>query len=190
MGASRGKNFFISPINHQNPAGRVSGSMKRLNTARNWLRNVCAMVFYIHSKTACRGFKSFCPCQRKPEKQLLLRLPSVGKNSLNCGTRSVRRGAGALWAPFSADRAGRRDKSLLLQICSIFRFCFALLLTFPSGTSSKEHQKNWRIRPSFPWKNSPLGGGGAGNSRRVRLPLVFPLLAYIWDKRALNSGDI
>ncbi len=62
------------------------------------------------------------------------------KMALNCGTRSVRRGAGRQWRPFSADRAGRRDKSLLLQNRSTFRFCFVPLLTFSSGTSSKEHQ--------------------------------------------------
>ncbi len=42
------------------------------------------------------------------------------KMALNCGTRSVRRGAGALWAPFSADRAGRRAKSLLAQFWALF----------------------------------------------------------------------
>ncbi len=79
---------------------------------------------------------------------------------------------------------------LMLDFGLYFRIWRHPFLLFPSAISSKEHQKNWRIRPSFPWKNSPLGGGGAGNSRRVRLPLVLPLLAYIWDKRALNSGDI
>ena len=37
---------------------------KRLNHAENWLLYVCSCFFHIHSKTACRGFESFCPCQR------------------------------------------------------------------------------------------------------------------------------
>ena len=37
---------------------------KWLNCAENWLLYVCPCLFHIHSKTACRGFESFCPCQR------------------------------------------------------------------------------------------------------------------------------
>ena len=32
------------------------------NTGPHLLLVIC---FYIHSKTACRGFKSFCPCQKQ-----------------------------------------------------------------------------------------------------------------------------
>ena len=46
---------------------------KPLNRAENWLLYVCSCFFHIHSKTACRGFESFCPCQRLgPE---FLRIP-------------------------------------------------------------------------------------------------------------------
>ncbi len=37
---------------------------KRLNGAENWPLYVRQCFFHIHSKTACRGFESFCPCQR------------------------------------------------------------------------------------------------------------------------------
>ena len=37
---------------------------KPLNRAENWLLYVCSCFFHIHSKTACRGFESFCPCHR------------------------------------------------------------------------------------------------------------------------------
>ena len=37
---------------------------KWLNCAENWLLYVCPCLFHIHSKTACRGFESFCPCHR------------------------------------------------------------------------------------------------------------------------------
>ena len=37
---------------------------KPLNRAENWLLYVRSCLFHIHSKTACRGFESFCPCQR------------------------------------------------------------------------------------------------------------------------------
>ncbi len=35
------------------------------------------------------------------------------------------------------------------QNCSIFRFCFVPLLTFPFGTSSKEHQKLGVVFPHW-----------------------------------------
>ena len=38
---------------------------KPLNRAENWLLYVRSCLFHIHSKTACRGFESFCPCQRR-----------------------------------------------------------------------------------------------------------------------------
>ena len=37
---------------------------KPLNRAENWLLYVRSCLFHIHSKTACRGFESFCPCHR------------------------------------------------------------------------------------------------------------------------------
>ena len=72
---------------------------------------------HIHSKTACRGFKSFCPCQKSQVS--LLRYLTF---SLVCG-RIWQRGAPAgspavrvvgRWSPVatSADRGGSRDKSV------------------------------------------------------------------------------
>ena len=43
---------------------RVFRKHKRLNRAENWLLYVRKCFFHIHSKTACRGFESFCPCHR------------------------------------------------------------------------------------------------------------------------------
>ena len=54
----------ISSINHQNPFRRVFWKRKRLNRAENWLLYALSGFFHIHSKTACRGFESFCPCHR------------------------------------------------------------------------------------------------------------------------------
>ncbi len=51
------------------------------------------------------------------------------KMALNCGTRSVRRGAGRQWRPFSVDRAGRRDKSLLAQFWALFSHLAASVST-------------------------------------------------------------
>ena len=42
----------------------MSWKDKWLNRAENWLVYVIPCFFHIHSKTACRGFESFCPCQR------------------------------------------------------------------------------------------------------------------------------
>ena len=41
------------------------------NTGPHLLLVIC---FYIHSKTACRGFKSFCPCQKPAETLRFCRL--------------------------------------------------------------------------------------------------------------------
>ena len=57
--------IWISSINHQNLLMRTVWKHKRLNRAENWLVYVCPRLFHIHSKTACRGFESFCPCQRR-----------------------------------------------------------------------------------------------------------------------------
>ena len=56
--------IWISSINHQNLLMRTVWKHKRLNRAENWLVYVCPRLFHIHSKTACRGFESFCPCHR------------------------------------------------------------------------------------------------------------------------------
>ena len=56
--------IWISSINHQNLLMRTVWKHKRLNRAESRPLYVRSCFSHIHSKTACRGFESFCPCQR------------------------------------------------------------------------------------------------------------------------------
>ena len=77
------ENFPVAPNQHHS-FGTCSGEPG--NTGLSLLPVVC---FHIHSKTACRGFKSFCPCQKSQVS--LLRYLTF---SLVCG-RIWQRGAPA-----------------------------------------------------------------------------------------------
>ena len=100
------ENFPVAPNQHHS-FGTCSGEPG--NTGLSLLPVVC---FHIHSKTACRGFKSFCPCQKD---QHCIRSAGLFRNGSgrNRGTRSVARGAGRRWRPSSADRGSSRDQVLL-----------------------------------------------------------------------------
>ncbi len=71
------------------------------------------------------------------------------KMALNCGTRSVLRGVGALWAPFSADRAGRRDKSLLAQFWALFSHLASSVSTVSVWYIIKRASKSWSGFPHW-----------------------------------------
>ena len=57
-----GRDFFISSIKHQKNLAGLLENHTWLNRAEYRLSDVCPLFFYIHSKTACRGFEPFCPC--------------------------------------------------------------------------------------------------------------------------------
>ena len=81
-----------------------------------------------HSKTVGRGFKSYCPCHAEnPHESLIL--------------------AGFCFFIFREQRSTKSHFDA--QIGHQFPICSVLFVTFPSVTSSKEHQKSlwWnRIR--------------------------------------------
>ena len=119
---------------HQNST--IFGKLVQKDRATPALPPLSLSCFYIHSKTGCRGFKSFCPCQKSQVSHLrYLTFFVSGHNDLatrrGCAPRSACRGASACqwhasyeptepvgetagrqWRPSSADRAGSQDESV------------------------------------------------------------------------------
>ena len=79
------------------------------------------MRFHIHSKTACRGFKSFCPCQKSQVSPLryLIFFVSVQKDSATrcgCALRSACRGVSERQWRSAANRPRRQPRQVLLPL--------------------------------------------------------------------------
>ncbi len=119
------------------------GSLKRLNTARNSLCNVCAMVFYIHSKTACRGALVPCGHRSAPTEPAGETSPSAPASEKWLETVVSSHFPLPI---FFSTRSG--FPLLMLNFGLYFRIWRHPFLLFPSGTSSKEHQNSGVVFPS------------------------------------------
>ena len=160
------ENFPVAPNQHHS-FGTCSGEPG--NTGLSLLPVVC---FHIHSKTACRGFKSFCPCQKSQVS--LLRYLTF---SLVCG-RIWQRGAPAgppavrvvgACSPVGCVQARprRQPRQVLLPLpqnrrkhwvfagflfscvawlCGAFWFGLRVLVPFRTGCTSLQHPKRTRFR--------------------------------------------
>ena len=102
---------------------------------------------HIHSKTACRGFKSFCPCQKWRGEHTLASLffVSAHKDSATrhgCALRSACRGGlqpGGL-RPGPAEAAAETSPSLdFLLAFRVFSSGFTRSQLFPSSPAPKTH---------------------------------------------------
>ena len=136
------ENFPVAPNQHHS-FGTCSGEPG--NTGLSLLPVVC---FHIHSKTACRGFKSFCPCQ-KSQVSLVRYLTFFVSVRKDLATRCARRlscGAcrGALVAcgdrPAPTEAAAETSPSLdFLLAFRVFSSGLTRSQLFPSPPAPKTH---------------------------------------------------
>ena len=134
---SGSENFLPAPNQHR------TFSYLRQEPGNTGSSLLLAALPHIHSKTACRGFKSFCPCQKD---QHCIRSAGLFRNGSgrSRGARSVARGAGRRWRPSSADRAGRRDR-VWPKCYSFFRRCSHPLPPVLTRSHPLPHPKRTRF---------------------------------------------
>ena len=110
-------------------------NIKVISVRKNLIQGYSSVGRAAVSKTACRGFKSFCPCQKEKESFygsfFFFVCANGSENKARGACRGVRVSGGDLCTKCrSTDRAGRRDQVLLPLPKKVPNFrCFFLLFT-------------------------------------------------------------